>query len=115
MRISDATDFQVSIELRGMSGIGAVGYGFSRWIKMKIFRPRSSALICAIDKSQPQTKYRQWTFGQRQFHDDILYARKETFSTTNNEYPRHKIEFEDYNAIITAVTICFNVSICDTM
>lgn len=108
IHIRDATNFDVGVELRGMMGIGYIA-GLYRWIKVKQFRPRSSALICAIDKNQPQTKYRELVFGKRKDGDSILHARRVSFSY-GSELPRHKLEFEDKNVNLTAAVIRFNVS-----
>lgn len=85
--------------------------GMERWLRVKIFRPRSCALICAINKKKPQTKYQELMFGERNDGDAILYAHTESFISSNKELPRHNVEFEDNDAILTAASIRLNVSI----
>lgn len=109
IHIPNATKFKVDVALNGLPGIGSVG--FSGLLKLNIFRPRSSALICAIDKGAPLSDYRELNFGERKDGDFILFSRKNSFSSTNNQLPRYTIEFEDENAILTSVSIKLNVII----
>lgn len=109
IHIPNATKFNVDIELHGMLAMGYTG--MERWLRLKIFRPRSFALICALNKRKSHTQYRELVFGQRNDNDTILYARIESFASSNSELPRHRIEFEDNSAILTSVTIKLNVSI----
>lgn len=109
IHIPNATKFKVDVALDGLPGIGLPGFG--GLLKLNIFRPRSSALICAIDKVAPLSDYRELHFGERKNGDFILFSRRNTFSSINNQLPRHTIEFEDKNAILTSVSIKLNVII----
>lgn len=109
IHIPNATKFHVDVKLNGMMGIGYTG--MERLLRVKIFRPRSCALICAINKNKSHTKYRDLVFGKRNDDDAILYARRESFASSNSELPRYNIVFEDNSVMLTSVTIRLNVSI----
>lgn len=108
MSIPNARNFRVDIELSGAPGIDYVG--MLPFLRLKIFRPRCLALICAIDKMAPLSPYREWNFGKRTDGDIILFSQRNDFSSANDQLPRHKIEFEDKNATLTSVSIRLNVS-----
>lgn len=109
MHIQNATNFEVGISINGMSGIGDVG--MSRFLRLNIFRPRSSALICAVSEQKPQTRYQHLVFGERKHGDFIVHASKNSFNGTESHLPRHQIEFQDNNVVLTSVSIRLNVSI----
>lgn len=90
-------------------GIGNI-QGLERWLGIKVFRPRSSAVICAVNEKQPKSLYRTIEFGQRMPGDFILRAKKEHFVSKNNELPRYLIEFNDDGLVLTSVLIKLNVN-----
>lgn len=94
--------------MHGMPGIGNVG--LHGWLRIKLFRPRSSALICTVDKEQSKSKYRQIVFGTRRPGDFILRASKENVISNNAELPRYSVEFEDDGFVLTSVIIKLNVN-----
>lgn len=108
IHIPNATKFEVDIQLSGMMGTGYTGMG--RLLRLKEFRPRSCALICAINKKKSHTKYRELVFGKRKDGDAILYVQAERFASSNSELPRYNIKFQDKSAILTSVSIRLNVS-----
>lgn len=108
MDIDNATDFKVDISINGMPGLGNVG--MSRFLRLKLFRRRSSALICRKSKSKTQTAHREIVFGERKDGDFIVYAERNNISATETHLPRHEIKFQDNNVVLTAVLIRLNVS-----
>ncbi|XP_055321236.1 uncharacterized protein LOC129577748 [Sitodiplosis mosellana] len=106
IHIPNATKFEVDIQLKGIMGIGYTG--MERFLGINVIRPRSYALICAINEKKSHTKYRELVFGERKDGDAVLYARAESFASSNSELPRHNIEFEDNSAILTAASIRLN-------
>lgn len=109
MHIENATNFEVDISINGMNGL--VYVGMSRFLRLNIFRPRSLALICAINKHQPQTSHRHLVFGVRKHGDFMVYAAQNRFNASKSHLPRHRIEFQDNNVVLTSVLIRLNVSI----
>lgn len=108
MHITNATNLKVDVSVSGMPGLGYVG--MSRFLKLKIFRPRSSALICRKIEHKMHTAYREIWFGERKDGDFIVYAERNNISATETHLPRHKIEFQDNNVVLTAALIRLNVS-----
>lgn len=108
MNIENATDFKIDVSITGSPGLGNVMA--SRFSRLNIFRPRSSALICLKRKYETQTPHREIVFGKRKDGDFIVYAERNNFSATETHLPRHKIEFQDNNVVLTAVLIRLNVS-----
>lgn len=108
MDITNASNFKVDISVSGAPGMGQVYV--SRFLKVKLFRPRSSALICRKSNYKTPTPYREIVFGERKDGDFIVYAERKNISATENHLPRHKIEFRDNNVVLTAATIRLNVS-----
>lgn len=109
MHIDNATNFNVHITLNGMNGLGYVG--MEQMLRLKVFRPRSSALICAKTKNNSQTTHRDVVFGERKSGDFIVYTKKLKFSATATHLPRHAIEFQDKNVTLTSVKIRLNVGV----
>lgn len=108
MKIENATNFQVDISINGMPGLGNVGA--SRFTRFKLFRRRSSALICRKSKFKTLTARREIVFGERRDGDFIVYAERNNISATETHLPRHEIKFQDNNVVLTAVLIRLNVS-----
>lgn len=113
MHIENATNFEVDISINGMNGLGHMG--MSRYLRWKLFRPRSSALICGMTEHKPQTLYGDLVFGKRKHGDFIVYAAQNSFNATENHLPRHQIEFQDNNVVLTSVLIRLNVSLSNIM
>lgn len=96
-----------------MGGIMGMGHiqGLNRWLgNNEVFRPRSSALICAVDKRPPKSLYRTIEFGQRMPGDFIFRAHTVHFVSQNAQLPRFLIEFKDDGFVLTSVLIKLNVS-----
>lgn len=108
MYVTNASNLKVDVSVSGMPGLGYVG--MDRFLKLKIFRPRSSALICRKSNSKTHSPHREIVFGERKDGDFIVYAEWNNISATENHLPRHKIEFRDNNVVLTAVSIRLNVS-----
>lgn len=106
--IENATEFKVDVSVNGFPGIGSVA--MSRFLKLDIFRPRSSALICRKSQNKPTTTHRDIVFGERKHGDSIVYAERNNISATETHLPRHKISFQDNNVVVTAALIRLNVS-----
>lgn len=110
MHITNATGFWVNITIGGTPGIGNIP-GLERWLGIKVFRPRSSSIICAVNENQPKSMYRTIEFGQRLPGDFVLRAQKEHVAVSENtQLPRYLIEFNDEGLILTSVLIKLNVS-----
>lgn len=109
MHIQNATNFKIDITINGMIGLGYVG--MERFLRIKIFRPRSLAMICGVIVNKPQTPYRDLVFGKRKHGDFIVYAAQNSFNATESHLPRHQIEFQDSNVVLTSVLIRLNVSL----
>lgn len=108
MDITDATEFKVNVSVSGTPGIGTVV--MSRFLKLDIFRPRSSALICRKIMPKPRTPHRDIVFGARKDGDFIVYAERNNISATETHLPRHTIAFKNDNLTLTAALIRLNVS-----
>lgn len=108
MYITNATNLKVDVSVSGMPGLGYSGV--SRFVKLKMFRPRSSALICRKSNHKTHSPYREFVFGERKDGDFIVYAERKNISATETHLPRHKIEFRDNNVVLTAASIRLNVS-----
>lgn len=92
----------------GSPGLGYVG--MARFLHIKLFRPRSCALICVNNKMRPKTTYRLFEFGKRQTGDFLLHLRKEYITSADERLPRHLIEYKNLNVTLTSVSIRVNVS-----
>lgn len=99
---------KVDVSVSGTPGLGYVG--MDRFLRLKIFRPRSSALICRKSNYKTHAPYREIVFGERKDGDFIVHAKRKSISATETHLPRHKIEFRDNNVVLTAVSIRLNVS-----
>lgn len=108
MNIENATEFKVDVTVSGMPGIGSAL--MSRFLKLDIFRPRSSALICRKSERKPRTTYRDIVFGERKDGDFIVYTERNNISATETHLPRHNIAFKDDNVVLTSALIRLNVS-----
>lgn len=108
MYINDATNFKVDMSMIGVPSLGYIG--MERFLRLTIFRPRSSALICAKNMNKIKTPFRDVIFGKRKHGDFMLYAKLSNFNATKTHLPRHEIEFHDNNAVLTSVRIRLNVS-----
>lgn len=110
MHIKNATNFWVNVTIGGTMGIGNI-QGLERWLGIKVFRPRSSSVICAVNKNHPKSLHRTIEFGQRAPGDFLLRAKKEhVIGSNNTELPRYLIEFKDDGLVLTSVLIKLNVS-----
>lgn len=109
MEITNATNFNVGISINGVMGMGYTG--MAGMLGMKVYRPRSSALICRKVSQKTPAPYREIVFGERKDGDFIVYAERNNISATETHLPRHKIEFRDNNVVLTAAVIRLNVSI----
>lgn len=84
--------------------------GLERLLGIKVFRPRSSSVIC-VNENQPKSLYRTIEFGQRMRGDFILRTKKvHVVVSPNTELPRYLIEFKDDGLVLTSVLIKLNVS-----
>lgn len=108
IHIPNATIFEVDVELRGMLGMGYMTS--SPYFKFRIFRSRSSALICAFEKTPSKSLYQELNFGERMDGDFILFTRIHSCSWTNDQLPRYNIEFQDESATFSSAMIRLNVS-----
>lgn len=109
MHIDNATDFHVDMAIGGVSGTGPSE--LNTFMKIKLFPPRSFALICAKNEYKTKTPYRDIVFGKRRNGDSILYVKVFKFSATENKLPRYEIEINDQNAVFTSVSIRLKVRI----
>lgn len=85
--------------------------GLTRWIRIKEYQPRSSALICTRNAARPKTWYRQFKFGKRKDGDRLLHFERETIAPMDVRLPRHSIEYSDPNVNLTSVLIRIDVSV----
>lgn len=112
IHIPNARNFSVKIEVNGMTGMGYIS-GLTHFLpKIKIFRPRSSALICAENNERTKKPYRQLEFGERHEGDFILRVQQENVISQNEQLPRYVIDFENAETVLTLVIIRLNVSKC---
>lgn len=110
IHIPRTTNFTVDVEMRGTRGLGHID-GLSRFIDVKEFQPRSSALICTRNKLRPKSVYRKFKFGKRRDGDVLLSFQQEYVkSMDNNRLPRHRIEYKHSNVTFTSVEMSVNVS-----
>lgn len=112
IRIPNAKNFSVEMAMNGVMGAGYIS-GLTHFLpKIKIFRPRSSALICTENNERIGKPYRQLEFGKRHEGDFILRIQQENVISQNEQLPRYVIDFENAETVLTLVIIRLNVSKC---
>lgn len=111
IHVPSTKNFSVDVNLYGNMGIGSAIYGMSSFLRLKIFRPRSSALLGACNQHHPKTAFRQFAYGQRADDDSLLQFRKDSVGANDDKLPRYNVYFEDTNAKLTSVMVRLNVSL----
>lgn len=111
IHVPSTKNFSVDVNLYGNMGIGSAIYGMSSFLRLKIFRPRSSALLGACNQHHPKTAFRQFAYGQRVDDDSLLQFRKDSVGANDDKLPRYNVYFEDTNAKLTSVMVRLNVSL----
>lgn len=107
--ILNSTNFWVNVTVRGTPGVGHIS-AFDYNSDIKMFRPRSSALICLMNAERPRSQYRRIEFGTRRPGDFLVRASKQSVISQSSQLPRYLIEFIDEGVILTSVIIKLNVS-----
>lgn len=112
-QIPNATNFTSNILIRGTPGLKFDAYdGFERILGVKMFKPRSYALICT-ENSVKRLKQRNtiYEFGNRTIGDFLIHAQNEFVSRTGRVLtPQFTFDFNDDQVDINYVALTSDVS-----